>query len=925
VNQAPRGVDWKEINSSHFRVIFPSDIEDDAKRIVVNLERLYWATSRSLATSPKKIPVVLQNRLSVSNGFVALGPRKSEWYHQPNTPSLLSGSGVDDWYDLLATHEYRHVVQFDAMNKGATKIASFVFGDFGRSVLSFLSFPLWYFEGDAVGMETAVGLGGRGRQPWFEMHTRSLLLEDVVYPYQKAVNRSYKHFYANQYPLGYELTTYVKKEHGSRAWSEIIDKTSKWSFLPLSFHRSVKNTLGASVDTIYRQSLNMIQITNGRLINNASEKSSWTSYAFPQYQDNGDVIAIKVSMSEPAKWVTIDSEGNEDLGSRVDSWALNSGFDYSNGRVVWSRNNPSIRWGNSSTNVVMVKDVDGRRSRQITSDSNTLMPSFSQDGTRIAAVEYLQDRSCSIVIIDADTGREIDRIGAGKDEFFMSPSWSPDDSKLVATKQAIGGKSLVEIDLASRQIKDLIETGTEDFNEPKHMGNVIYYHSGLSGIENIWALDLESGKKYQVTSRIVGAMHPSISQDGTKLLYNDYSTLGFDVFEAEIDRRKWKYAPQVRDRTTPYYAPIIEQEDVGPFLLTSTANYDDRKVEDYKGPKNLFKFHSWSPILSDENMGLLLSSNNLLNTFNLDLIADHNRVEHRWKNTIRASYTGLYPIFQLEASQEWQEEMSDCDSRGTENITSCSVQEFVGRVILPFNLSRGINNRHADISFGGEVLRAAPRSTVEDPSILWVNSYNATASLSQIRSGAFRDFWPGFSQFIRAEYEKTTPESGAVGQRAFLSGLAFVPSLFNQHTIRLRGAIELQEPETWLYDREINLARGYDFIFRNELTNFGVDYKFPLAYPDLAGGNIAFLKRIVGGFFYDYSQGNSEFGLTNVDDFTASSYGAELRFDFHLFNWPVEFQAGVRAGMRLDDMPGTGDGVDKKGFFIEPVIFGVGL
>ena len=716
----------------------------------------------------------------------------------------------------------------------------------------------------------------------------------------------------------------------------MINKTNKWSILPLSFHRSVKNTLGASVETIYRRtmddlksewekSLNMIQITNGRLINNASEKSSWTNYAYPQYQDNGDVIAIKVSMTEPAKWVTIDSDGNEKVGSRADRWALNSGFDYSKGRVTWSRNNPHMRWGNASTNVVMLRDVASGKTRQLTSGTNLLMPSLSQDGTRIAAVEYLEDRSCSIVIIDADTGREIDRIGAGKDEFLMSPSWSPDDSKLVATKQSIGGKSMIELDLASRQIKELIETGVEDFNEPKHMGNVIYYHSGLSGIENIWAFDLESGKKYQITSRIVGAMHPSISHDGTKLLYNDYSTLGFDVFEAEIDRRKWKYAPQVRDRTTPYYAPIIDQEDVGPFLLTSTANYDDRKVEDYKGPKNLFNFHSWAPILTDENDGLFLSSSNLLNTFNLDLIADHNRVEHRWKNTIRASYTGMYPIFQLEASQEWQEEMSDCDSRGTENITSCSVQELAGRVILPFNLSRGINNRFADISVGGEILRAAPRSTVADPSILWVNSYNATASLSQTRRSALRDFWPGFSQSIRAEYEKTTPESGATGQRSFLSGVAFIPGLFSQHKIRLKGAVELQEPETWLYDRELNLARGYDFVFRNELTSFGVDYKFPIAYPDMVGGNFAFLKRIVGGVFYDYSQGNDEFGLTNVDKFTASSFGGELRFDFHLLNWPLEFQAGVRAGMRMDDMPGTGDDLDKKGFFIEPVIFGIGL
>ncbi len=880
--------------------------------------------------------MVLQNTYPVANGSVGFAPRKSEWYHQPFLPTIFAGSGVDDWYDLLASHEYRHVVQLDAANTGSTKLMSLLFGDTGRQAMTFLSIPSWFFEGDAVGMETAVGLGGRGRLPWFEMHTRALLLEDINYSYPKALHRSYKHYYASQYPLGYELTTYVKKEHGVDAWRDVLDKTSRYSFLPLSFNRSVRNTLGANMNTIYdrtmddlkvewEKSLHMIQISNGILINDATHKSSWTSYAFPEILDDGGVIAVKTSLENPAKWVRFDAEGNEKVGNRADSEAFSYGFNHSNGKITWHRTLPDLRWGLGGSSVIMIQDLESGKTKQLTSGSNLTLPALSSDASQVAAVEFTKDRLASLIIYDVESGREIERIGMGANDFIMSPSWSPDDSKIVVMRQTLAGKAMTEIDLKTRRTRDIIEAGTEDINEPQHQGNVIYYQSSRSGIENIWAIDLESNKRYQITSRIVGAMHPSISKDGKTLIYNDYSTMGFDIFEAPIDRRKWKYAPQVRDRVTKYYQEMLDQEEVGPYLLTSTANYDGREVKDYSGIKNLFKFHSWAPILSEDNVGLTLNSSNLLNTFQFDLIADHDRKDHKWKNTVRATYSGLYPIFQIDASQEWQEERTSCDARGTENLTSCSVQEIDARIILPLNLSRGINNRFLKLYAGGEALRAAPRSTIEDPAVLWVNSYNFGLTASQFRNGAFRDFWPGFSQALSFEYEKTTPESGATGQRTAFFGLAYIPGLLKQHKLRVRASVEVQNPDTWLYETDLDLARGYDFVFRNQLSTFGIDYKFPLSYPDIAIGNLVFVKRVLGGFFYDHSMGNSESLTTSVEDFSARSAGAELRFDFHLFDWPLEFQAGVRAGVRLDDLMGPGDQLDKKGFFVKPVVFGVGF
>ena len=46
--------------------------------------------------------------------------------------------------------------------------------------------------------------------PTFDLHVRALLSEGKRYSYQKAMFRTYRDYYPNQYVLGYLLTSYVK-------------------------------------------------------------------------------------------------------------------------------------------------------------------------------------------------------------------------------------------------------------------------------------------------------------------------------------------------------------------------------------------------------------------------------------------------------------------------------------------------------------------------------------------------------------------------------------------------------------------------------------------------------------------------------------------------------------------------------------------
>ena len=232
-NQNPPDIQWKQIKTPHYQIIFPEEITSEAQRVANTIEYVYGPIAKTLKTCPDPIPLVLTSRSVISNAHVQLAPRKTEWWSTPPQSSLL---GTADWYNLLASHELRHVAQFSKLNSGFTRLAGILWGDYGRSVFTFVSVPSWFFEGDAVGTETALSNSGRGRMPEFDMEIRAILLSGKKPSYYKAYLRSFKDWYPNHYHLGYLLATEVKREYGADVWSNVLVRTSlqtRKNLLPL--------------------------------------------------------------------------------------------------------------------------------------------------------------------------------------------------------------------------------------------------------------------------------------------------------------------------------------------------------------------------------------------------------------------------------------------------------------------------------------------------------------------------------------------------------------------------------------------------------------------------------------------------------------------------------------------------------------------
>ena len=245
LNQTPANLRWYRLKTPHFRVLYPEGFNQQAQRTAQRLEQLYEPVSASLERRPRPISVLLQNQTTITNGFVTLTPRRSEFFAvQPQDPFI---AGNTDWLDLLSIHEYRHVVQNEKALYGFSGLIQKLFGNYAQAALG-LGIPNWFDEGDAVGTETLLSRNGRGRMPTFDLGMRANLLAGRRFNYPKAVAGSYINNVPDHYVLGYFLSTNLKNRYGANAWSNVLNRYYSFPFYPFSFSNSLKKTTKSRVE-----------------------------------------------------------------------------------------------------------------------------------------------------------------------------------------------------------------------------------------------------------------------------------------------------------------------------------------------------------------------------------------------------------------------------------------------------------------------------------------------------------------------------------------------------------------------------------------------------------------------------------------------------------------------------------------------------
>lgn len=946
----PASTKWYQIKTPGFKVLYTKGFEMQAQRMANTLETIREPEAKGMNTLPKRIPILLQNNSSQSNAFVTLAPRRSEFYAMPTQNYNFVG-GMD-WMNLLATHEYRHIAQFQRSITGFNKLLFYTFGQEAVAAMAFASAPQWFWEGDAVATETAFTSSGRGRMPNFDLIFRTNLLEGRTFNYNKQYLRSYKNFIPNHYVLGYEMVSYLRKQTGrADSWGNIAKRTWNVPFIPFAFSRAVKKEVGLSTPALYKKmagelkseyekQLGELELTPFENVT-VRKNETFTDYLYPQVLSDGSIAVLKSGIGDIDQ-VVILREGRQIR--RFITGPLNeSGFlSAAQKRVVWNEYRFDPRWPVRDYSIIRGFDFGTKMQQVVTRKSRYAGAALSPNGERVLTVETDLNYQTSLVVLDYLTGQVEKKFTNPENAFYSMARWGSDGSQIISLKMTPKGKSVVLIDYRTGKEEELLPPSNENVGHPVLVAGYLLYNSPYTGIDNIYALNLQSRKQFQVTSAKYGAYNPCLSADGKTLYYNNQGRNGMDVVKIPFNPSLWKSKDQLNVSTFNTYQHLVNQEghahllDSIPSTTYSTSRY-------HKLPR-IFNLHSWGAYVNSDltiaNVGI--TSKDILSTTQIKAGYDFDIVERTGALKASVSVQTFYPILDFTYSQgnrsvdfgEIEYDRLNSPGDTTKGVTdNLSIkwheQTVEGGIRFPLNITISkfytnlslsnyvgatrVTDFENSIDGGGRLLPAnLPQYFLEsylDNGTLIYNSFNV--SFYNLLKRSTRDVNSKWGQAFYFQSKNTPYKGDFTGRNLSFTGYLYFPGLFKHHSLwgywayqsssiklgRVNALSELRD--NYLFRNQIPLPRGmFDYIDRHEkIYSMSLNYTMPLWYPDLALGPLLNVKRVRVNAYFDYAFGSDPKLTSITNEVQSASYasaGGELKFDINVMRFLPEFDIGIR-------------------------------
>jgi hypothetical protein len=911
--QNPPNLRWREVRTPHFRVLYASGIDTAAQRTAARLEQLHGPGVATLGVSTRPIAVVLQNQTTVPNGFVTFLPRHAEFF---TTPQQGMGLGTVDWLDGLAVHEFRHVGQFEKARQGIGRVLNPLLGDGGLGVAA-VGVPQWFFEGDAVGTETALTRSGRGRIPNFNVGLRANLHSGFNYGYQKAVNGSLRDNVPDWYVLGYFMTSYLKAHYGPDVWAKVLDRYYRFPFYPFSFSNGIRRTTGLTVEQVYERSMTEIDslwwmeqreqpaATPVREMRQAGVKNVFTQYQYPQYVNDSTVLALKTGLAVIPTLVLLSRHGAERKIFIPGQLNIPEMLSVGGGKAVWPEFQQHARWGQRIASELKVLDLKTGRLTRIGRGQRYTAAALSPDGQRLVAVRENPDYRHILVILDAQTGAVIQTLPNPYNDIYTQPRWHPDGRQLVAVTLSAAGKTIVVIDPAAGASQALLPVANVNLANPQPWREFVLYNSSQNGVDNLYAVSARTGQTFRITARPFGAYHAAVSPDGRTLAFHDYRATGARVVEIPLDTTAWTPVPvAVADIPGPYAAALTAQEPAGqvvPRLLTappdSALRYGVRRYSPIKHAFNLFSYGVvQSPSGNAVSVGL--RSQDFLNTTQVFAGVGYDQVERTFSGTGAFSYQGRFPV--LDADVTYGGRDAAIVYQGKTYRDQWQYARVTAGLRLPLNLthskflealSLGTYFLHEQVYDYNLPVRRITETGPNRP----INALQTTLSYVKQRKLPARGVAPTLGYTFLGTWRTTPFGTGLMARQWAAQGSVFLPGLAPQHAIRVRAGYQWQDQAQYRFAPAISFPRGEGYVSFDRLGVASFDYNLPLAYTHWAMGRVLYVQRLRAAIFSDLASNDFQSTVARLNYYNV---GLDALALFNVLRLRTPVEAGVRVVYR---------------------------
>jgi hypothetical protein len=900
-----------QIKTDRFKVIYPANYGQGGIDFAKSLDDAYSRLGSLFPQKKFRIPVVIHNFTTNSNGYVAWAPRRMEIYPTPEQNTIPL-----DPVKQLTIHELTHVLQMESLNKGFSKGLSYVFGEQVFGVVAFL-LPLWYLEGNAVFAESALTESGRGRSPSFQKQLKANSVEkQKMYTYDQIVSGSFREFVPDHYESGYQIVTWALAKYNREVWNQMLDYTAKKPFTLNPVNLSLLKSTGLRKKSLYRETFDTLKtiwtenVRESKSLSytqlNPAKGSEYINYYTPVAAGKDSIITIKTTLAKPPAFVLISQGGKKEkiihIPGQVYPWYLS----YGNKILVWVETRNDHRWANRQYSIIRSMDLRTKLVRNISRKSRYLSAAVSPDGKIIAAAENTTDNKNSLVLIDTETGDILKSFPSPGNAYLERPQWSAKGDKVTMISLTGEGEGVLSFNTSDLEWNSLIKEGKNDLQSTFLRNDSLFFVSSVSGTDNIYLLTPDR-KMTGITNSRFGAADLSINDN--RIIFSDYSSMGNNI--STLTLPAVMASPDTVSGSSSF---LINRFDIKPKIKEGLVN-NDYKPERYRKWEHLFKFHSWMPFYADieeiktdpaaVRPGVTLMTQNHLSTL-ISTLGYEYTAEKRNEFHTKLTWQGWFPVLESQLDYGYYPSIA----KFGESVESPSQIRpgirFSNTVSVPLSFSTGRFYQYVRPSLTSNYMNDYVYIKEDGSYDYGQNLISGRIYFSNYHRFAYRDIYPRWAQTFDLNYSFAPFDRNIYGTEISLRTSLFFPGFLPSNGIKIRFEKEKQNPVKFLYNSRISLPRGYENIISRDLNFLSVDYAAPLAYPDFNIAGLLYIKRIRTSLFYDYAKGtgntyyeNTAEGLKAVafHDYpeTFSSSGIELTADLHLFRIPYMISCGVQS------------------------------
>ncbi len=959
---------WQTIRTPHFHITFYSGEEEVAQHVAALAESIHERLAPAVGWVPDTpTEIALTDQTDSANGSATALPYDAIRLNVTAPDDMSPLGDVEDWYLELVTHEYTHILHTDHI-EGIPAILNRIVGKtFAPNQVE----PRWMLEGLAVFEESTRTSGGRLRSSMWNMFMRADVLEDNVAWLDVFSNTPRRWPQGNiWYLYGSFFMQWIADTYGEQAIRGMIDQYAH-DPIPYGINRSIRRVTGrtfeemfpAWIDTLRRSfgaqaaAIRARGVREGVRVSHTGNTMQHPRLAPPNaWPDHaGDLVAyVDDGHTEPGYWaypVVRDAQGQVvDVRERDRDLVVR--MNGVGGLSFLPDGGAAFSTGEFHENLFLFDDLfelpprvksrsglEGTRTRW--SDGwRALDPSISPDGRRVVFTTNHRGTTYLMIgdVVPAPEGGDRHAVtnvrGLVPSERFdqaYTPRWSPDGSHVAYSSWHRGGYRDVRIvDARDGSFVEVTHDRAID-GDPVYSpdGKWLYFHSDRTGVMNVYAYELASGRLRQVTNSINGAYQPEPSPDGRTLAYVGYTHAGFDLFVMPIDESRWLDALPYEDtRPSPPAEPPAAAhtpQAYDPWPTIQPRNYSVQFTPGLFGESSIVSIG-----------GADLSGHHV---FSANLTTEFERPD------IEGSAAYTYGGLPFDVSGSVYRTLAP----STYNIGSNNLpyaQEATGvSTAISYSIPRAFDSHTFSLTYsfarlGGQVRIPVTAINPYDHPNLPTFSQIGSLHLDWRYGNAFQSLWsvgPEYGFNTEATFDIADPvlASDSSGYAATLNFSTYLPMPWRRHHalgLHVGGGASGGDAGgrgpyyvgTFLDLGVVNVIQNYLIQGGAQLRGyptfsqighyyglFNAEYRFPILNVDHGLSTLPFfLNRITGAAFVDYG---SAFDDPNHTHFK-TGVGAELWFDVMLgyiegFTFRVGYARGLASG-----------GIDKP-YFVAAIPF----